>query len=287
MPELPEVETIRRGLEKTILNKKIAGVEVKNKKAIRGGADNFVRTLKNNSIKKVGRVGKLLMFELADGNYMFAHMKMTGQLIYRFDHKVFAGGHNLPHFTETDLPTKYSRVIWSFNDGSKLYFNDMRKFGYLQIVDREKKEKTASAYGIEPLTKNFTVDNLKKVLAERKAPVKAVLINQQLVSGIGNIYADEICFEAKIKPDRPAGKLTEEEIKILHKSANKIIEKAIKYGGTTFKDYVNAHGAKGNFVEYLKVYKREKQKCLRCKKGIISVKRVAGRGTRFCPVCQK
>lgn len=287
MPELPEVETIRRGLEKTIINKKIVNINVINKAPIRGDIDNFIRTLKNNRIKKIERIGKLLMFEFEKGNYMLAHMKMTGQLIYRFDHKIVAGGHNLPRLTEADLPSKYSWVIWNFEDGSNLYFNDMRKFGYLQIVDRGQKEKIFSEYGIEPLTKNFSFDNFKKVLAGKKAPIKSVLMDQHLISGIGNIYADEICFQAKIMPNRPAGDLNKEELRTLYESTEEILDKAIESGGTTFKDYVNAHGGKGGFMEYLKVYKREKEKCLRCDKGIITKKKIGGRESRFCPICQK
>ena len=287
MPELPEVETIRRGLGKSILHKRISGVEIVNKKAVRGNAADFVKSVKGERIEDVGRVGKLLMFRLSSSSYMLAHMKMTGQLIYRFDHKIVAGGHNLPHFTDKDLPTKYTWVIWTFSDGSKLYFNDMRKFGYLQIAGAAEQAKIFSGYGIEPLTKNFTLDRFREVLDKRKAPVKAILMNQKLIAGIGNIYADEICFEAKIMPGRPAFKLAAAEVAALHKATEKILREAVECGGTTFSDYVNAHGGKGGYVDYLKVYRREKMKCVRCKKGIIQKKRIGGRESRFCPVCQK
>lgn len=287
MPELPEVETIRRGLEKSILDKKITVVEILNKKTVRGDAVEFARTLKGNKIESVGRIGKLLMFKLADGNYMLAHMKMTGQLIYKFGHKVLAGGHNLPHFTDKNLPTKYSWVIWSFADGSKLYFNDMRKFGYLQIVNADERAKIFALYGIEPLAKNFTLDNFRKILSDRKAPIKTILMNQKLISGIGNIYADEICFHAGIRPDRKTKDLSKAEVSDLYKMCGHIIKEAIRHGGTTFKDYLDAHGGRGNYINYLMVYQRGGGKCLRCKKGIIQVKRVAGRSTHYCPVCQE
>lgn len=287
MPELPEVETIRRGLTNSILRKKIVGITVINSSPIRGNKNNFISSLKNNVIEDVARIGKLLILKFSDEKFLLVHLKMTGQLIYKYDHKIIAGGHNLPRITEKDLPSKYTWVIWEFEDKSKLYFNDMRRFGYLEIVDQTTKDKIASKYGIEPLAKNFTLESFKKVIDERKAPIKAVLLNQQLIAGIGNIYADEICFEAKIRPDKPAHKLNEEEINNLYESAGKIIKEAILHGGTTFKDYVNAHGANGTHVDYLKVYKRGGEKCLRCSRGIISVSRVVGRGTHFCPICQK
>lgn len=287
MPELPEVETIRRGLAKSVLHKNISDVKVINSYPIRGNKNTFAGILKNNRIEDIGRIGKLLILKLSNGKYLLIHLKMTGQLIYKYGHRIVAGGHNLPHISEKDLPTKYTRVIWNFKDKSKLYFNDMRKFGYLEIVDQKTRDKVIKKYGIEPLTKNFTLPNFKTAIGKRKAPIKAVLLNQELVAGIGNIYADEICFEAGIKPDRPVHKLREEEIKKLYKATQKIIKEAITHGGTTFKDYVDVRGGKGTHMDYLQVYKRGGEKCLRCRKGIVTVKRVGGRGTHFCPVCQK
>lgn len=287
MPELPEVETIRRDLSRVIVGKKIVDVEVLNKAPVKDGVKNFQKANKNKSIKNIERVGKLMMLDLSDGNFLLVHLKMTGQLIYRYDHKIIEGGHNLPVFKEKDLPTKYTWVIWSFNDGSKLYFNDMRKFGYLKIVGKKEKEKIVAKYGIEPLTKNFTLANFKKVLDKRKTSIKSILLNQQLIAGIGNIYADEICFAAGIRPDSSVAKMSEADIKKVFNVCGAILKKAIAHKGTTFKDYVNAHGGKGNFSDYLKVYKRVGQKCLRCKKGIIASKKLAGRGTHYCPVCQK
>lgn len=287
MPELPEVETIRRDLSKVIVGKKIIGVEVLNQSPLKDSAVNFVKAQKNKIVKNVGRVGKLMMWELSDGNFLLIHLKMTGQLIYRYDHKIVEGGHNLPIFQEKDLPTKYTWVTWKFNDGSKLYFNDMRKFGYLKIVGITEKEKIESGYGIEPLTKNFTLANFTKIFSGRKISVKAILLNQQLVAGIGNIYADEICFEAGLLPHAPAGKLGAKEIKKLFVAAQVILRKAIRHKGTTFRDYINPHGRKGNFSDFLRVYQRDGEKCLRCKKGIITKKKIGGRGSRYCPVCQK
>ncbi|HSR89470.1 MAG TPA: bifunctional DNA-formamidopyrimidine glycosylase/DNA-(apurinic or apyrimidinic site) lyase [Candidatus Udaeobacter sp.] len=299
MPELPEVETIRRDLAKVLIGKKITAIEIINKSPVKDGAERFKKILLNKKIKQIERIGKLMMFDLTDGqrrsestprgggNFLLVHLKMTGQLIYRHGHTVIEGGHNLPVFKENDLPTKYTWVAWKFNDGSDLYFNDMRKFGYLKIVDKKAKEKIVAKYGIEPLTKNFTLTNFKKVLAKRKTSIKSVLLNQALVAGIGNIYADEICFAAGLRPDSSVAKLAEAEIKKVFIASSAIIKKAIEHKGTTFKDYVNAHGGKGNFSDYLKVYKRVGKKCLRCKEGVITSKKIAGRTSHYCPVCQK
>ncbi|MEK7131543.1 MAG: bifunctional DNA-formamidopyrimidine glycosylase/DNA-(apurinic or apyrimidinic site) lyase [Patescibacteria group bacterium] len=287
MPELPEVETIRRDLTGVIVGKKIIAVEVINKSPIKEPVEKFKKNLLNKKVKAIERIGKLMMLDLSDGSFLLIHLKMTGQLIYRYDHHVIEGGHNLPIFKENDLPTKYTWVIWKFNDGSVLYFNDMRKFGYLKIVDKKEKEKIVAKYGIEPLTPNFTLANFKKVLDKRKTSIKSVLLNQALVAGIGNIYADEICFAAGIRPDSSVAKMNEASVKKVFIASEAILKKAIAHKGTTFKDYVNAHGGKGNFSDFLKVYQRDGEKCLRCKKGIITKNKTAGRSSHYCPVCQK
>ena len=287
MPELPEVETIRRDLSTVLIGKKIIGIQIINPKPVKGSVAGFKKTLLNKKVKNIERIGKLMMLDLSEDNFLLIHLKMTGQLIYRHDHQIIEGGHNLPVFKENDLPTKYTWVVWRFNDGSSLYFNDMRKFGYLKIVNKKEKETIVAKYGIEPLTKNFTLANFKKVLDKRKTSIKSVLLNQALVAGIGNIYADEICFAASIRPDRSVAKMSESEIKKVFTACEVILKKAIAHKGTTFKDYVNAHGGKGNFSDFLQVYKRVGEKCLRCKKGTITSKKIGGRTSHYCPVCQK
>jgi formamidopyrimidine-DNA glycosylase len=287
MPELPEVETIRRDLARVIVGKKITHVEVLHRAPIKDGVKKFTEALQNKKLKHIDRIGKLLMLDLSDGHFLLIHLKMTGQLIYRHDKTIIAGGHSFSAFKPDELPGAYTWVIWNFDDGSVLYFNDMRKFGYLKIVDRKEKEMIVSGYGLEPLTKNFTLKNFLKILEKRNAPIKAVLLNQALIAGIGNIYADEICFAAKIFPGTRTSVLSSLEKTKLFNAINIILKKAIKYKGTTFKNYVSAHGKKGNFSDFLQVYKRDKQKCFVCKKGIVSNKKIGGRSSRYCPVCQK
>jgi len=286
MPELPEVETIRKDLSRLIVNKKIVSIEINLKRIIKPNTKVFSGTLKNNKFAQIERIGKLLIFKLADHKkYLLVHLKMTGQLIYQKNKKIIPGGHSDKSSIE-NLPNKFTRVIFNFFDGGKLFFNDARTFGYLKIVGKEELEIIKNKFGIEPMTENFKLEDFEKIIKSRKTNIKAVLLNQQLISGIGNIYADEILFLAKVKPDRVASKLTKKEIKNIFEATGKIIRNAIKYRGTTFNDYLDANGNKGNFVKFLKVYQKEGERCLVCS-SLIKKTKVAGRGTRYCPHCQK
>ncbi|MFA4833814.1 MAG: bifunctional DNA-formamidopyrimidine glycosylase/DNA-(apurinic or apyrimidinic site) lyase [Patescibacteria group bacterium] len=304
MPELPEVETIKNDLKKRILRKKIIGVEIRGKKIVNpirdkslNGARNkpagFTKILQGNSFHTINRIGKLLIFELADKkNFLLIHLKMTGQLIYCGKGEIVAGGHEaggeekkIPGVGEA-LPNKHTRLIFSFQGGVKLFFNDLRKFGYAKIVNEKELEKIKGEYGPEPLTKRFTLAAFRKILEGKNAPIKAILLNQGLIAGIGNIYADEALFEARIRPSRPGRSLSTREKEALFKAINYLLKKAIKYRGTTFSNYVDAAGKRGNFTKLLKVYHREGDKCKRCG-AVIKKVRVAGRGTRFCEKCQK
>jgi len=285
MPELPEVETIRKDLQRRIVNKKISKIEILRSKIIQGQNRIFKKTLKGDSIKSVKRRGKLLILPLKiSERFLLVHLKMTGQLIYQSGGKIVAGGHNVPKLNK--LPNKYTRVWFRFADGSQLFFNDLRMFGYLKLVDDVGLKKVLDNFGIEPLTKGFTLEKFTSILKGRKKSIKAVLLDQSLVAGIGNIYADESCFRAGIRPSRLASKLSAKEIRKLFQACNYIIQKAIKYRGTSSSDYVDASGQKGGFFRLLKVYKRDGQKCRKCRLAVIKRIRLAGRGTHYCPRCQ-
>jgi len=286
MPELPEVETIRRGLASSILHKNIVDLEIIKDRVLRNSARDFKRILKNQSIGKIDRRGKLLIMEISGGEHLLLiHLKMTGQLIYVFGKQVIAGGHNLSNLG--DLPNKYSHVIFKFVDGSQLFFNDLRQFGYLKLIKAGDRHKIEARYGLEPGHGNFKWVDFKKVFEHRSTRLKALLLNQQLISGLGNIYVDEVCFRAKVRPDRLVNSLGEAEIKALYNACQYIIKKAIDKRGTTFSDYRDHANQPGNFAKHLKVYGRGGQKCLRCKKAIIKKIKLVGRGTHFCPNCQK
>ena len=287
MPELPEVETIRRDLSKALLQKRIASIEVKKPRLVRNSVVQFKKLLVRKSFTAVDRRGKLLIFSISDKkNFLLIHLKMTGQLIYRYDHKTLAGGH---HLTTADIavPHKFTHIIFSFSDRSKLYFNDMRLFGYMHVVNLAQKDAAVATYGPEPLDPKFTLVQFKNVFARSKRTLKAVLMDQTLIAGIGNIYADEIAFDSHIRPHRPVTKLSEQDLKNLFASTKKVLKKAVLHRGTSFSDYLDGQGGKGTYMDHLFVYGRDGKKCKRCKKGIIGKDRHAGRGTHFCPVCQK
>jgi formamidopyrimidine-DNA glycosylase len=306
MPELPEVETIKNDLKKAILNKKIVEVEAREKKIIKSNFQEFPQDLKGNAFRDISRIGKLMIFKLKNKKYLLIHLKMTGQLIYKPHFKtsprpspcqeegesenkrkknVIAGGHEIPGMDDK-LPNKHTHVIFKFADKSVLYFNDMRRFGYLKLADEEELKKIKAEYGVEPLSRGFTLKRLREVLKGRKNSVKAVLMDQSLIAGIGNIYADEILFKAGVMPSRAANTLGEEEIKKIFRAIKFILKKAIKYRGTTFSDYVDSKGKKGNFTRFLDVYKREGERCKRCG-NVIKKMKIGGRGARYCPECQK
>jgi len=287
MPELPEVETIRRSLEKNIIGKKIAEVLVRKKKIVRGGVDDFIKEVVGKKIEKIERAGKLLIFQLLEEKFILVHLKMTGQLIFEKGKKVVAGGHKISDKDIEDLPNKYTHIIFRFTAGAKMFFNDMRQFGYMRLVDKNEKIKVENEYGIDPLKASFTEKVFSEIVSVRKKKIKTVLMEQGLIAGIGNIYADEICFKAGVRPDRSANSLSEAEKKRIHKECKNILKKAVKYKGTTFRDFRDGEGKRGGFSKFLKVYQREGRTCLKCWKEKIKKISVGGRGTRYCPVCQK
>lgn len=286
MPELPEVETIRQGLSEKILHKKIKAIKIIKPKLVKSNYNEFLKFLVGNKINKVDRVGKLLILSVGN-KYLLIHLKMTGQLIYSDTREFISGGHPFPEIKADTLQNKSTAIIFTFTGNSQLIMNDQRLFGYLKLVNKEEKEEIVAKFGIEPLQSDFTLEKFKKIFIRRSAVLKAILLNQQLIAGIGNIYADEICFAASIMPDRRVNNLSVKEIENLYKVIQKVIAKAIKYKGTTFKDYRDSSGQAGNFVEHLKVYGRKGLKCLRCKQTEISKMKLAGRGTHYCPNCQK
>ena len=310
MPELPEVETIRRDLEERVIGKKITAIKILDKKL--GETKSFAHILIGNKIIKIDRVGKLLIFALKSGKFLLIHLKMTGQLIFMVGNKIFAGGHEIkinfpqsiggefpspggvdaprgrggfPSVTGGPLPNKYTRLIISFDGRHQLFFNDLRRFGYAKIVSAAELAKIKEGYGIEPLRKDFTLENFKKALSGKKN-IKAALLDQAKISGIGNIYADEILFAARIRPSRRVDSLKPAEIENIFSAAGRVIKKAIAHRGTTFSNYVDGSGHQGNFVRFLQVYGRKGEKCQVCGQPIKVVK-IAGRSTHFCPHCQK
>jgi len=291
MPELPEVETIRRDLG-VLIGQKIKALKIFSPKTASHPAAFFKKALIGRRLVSIGRRGKLLILSFENGFFLLIHLKMTGQLIYQSPKIKIVGGHSLSSESYEKsvgekLPNKHTRAEFSFPDGGRLFFNDLRKFGYLKLTDQAGLEKIlASNYGPEPLTKEFTASRLQEIFKSRRTNIKAVLLIQKLIAGLGNIYVDEALFAAKISPLRAANKLKSGEVVILTKEINKLIKKAISYRGTTFNNYVDSRGRKGNFSHFLKVYGRRQENCLVCGHEIRRIK-LAGRGTHYCPNCQK
>ncbi len=291
MPELPEVETIRRDLS-VLVGKKLTALEIISPKTASHSAAFFKKTLLGRKLMKIERRGKLLIFAFPSNVFLLVHLKMTGQLIYQGGRDKIIGGHSLGGETYEksvggELPNKYTRAVFYFTGGGELYFNDLRKFGYLKLVNKEELAAILkNNYGPEPLTSDFTAARLEMILKKRSTNIKALLLNQKLIAGLGNIYVDEALFAAKILPTRSANKIKPAETNRLVKEINKLIRRAISQRGTTFNNYVDSKGKKGNFSRHLQVYGRRGEKCLVCGSPIQRIK-LAGRGTHYCSNCQK
>lgn len=281
MPELPEVETIRRGLKKHILNKKIIRMEVLEKKAVISPFD-----LGKKSVQSLRRFGKALVVDLDGGWSLMIHLRMTGQLIWRGETGEFAAGHPSENFV-AELPNKQTRVIFKFEDG-KLFFNDQRKFGFVKILPTMQVEDEPFVKKLGPEPWNMSEKELyKRCQRHKKALIKAVLLNQEVIAGLGNIYADEALFAAGVHPERRAGSLSGQEVARILTGARKVMKASIDSGGSTMKTYVKADGSRGNYLDkFAQVFGKQGQKCPRCGTEIVKIK-VAGRGTHICPKCQR
>ncbi len=285
MPELPEVETIRLQLDQVLRGLKITGVEVLNPKSFIGEPED-VRGLK---VFGVGRRAKITIIELEGNVYLAIHLKLTGQLIFQEENqKSKIKDQKEGPFEVGELPNKYTRVIISFTDGGKLFFNDLRIFGWIRVI-RDIGEIGEEKFGPEANDeKTFTLDYFKSILAKTKKPVKIVIMDQVKLAGVGNIYANEALFQARILPTRKADSLNEGEVISLRDSIVSVLKEAISHKGSSDRDeaYRQITGEKGTHQNYLSVYGKAGQKCQKCG-GIIKRIALGGRGTFFCPSCQK
>lgn len=277
MPELPEVETIRRGLKKFVLDKKIRKIEVLCDKS-------FIGTPIKGTIKEIRRFGKALILDLDNKKSLMIHLRMTGQLIYDGKER-YAAGHPSENFTD-DLPNRQTRVIIYFNDGN-LYFNDQRKFGFIKVIEISEVENDSFIKKLAKEPWQMQAKELHEKLQQHKnSCIKATILDQSIVCGLGNIYADESLFMSKIHPLKKSGQVTLAEADKILSSAREVMDASINSGGSTMSTYVKADGTKGDYLEkFAQVFRREGQPCPRCGHKIIKIK-VAGRGTHLCPHCQ-
>lgn len=288
MPELPEVETVKRGLSEHIIGKMIRAVEHDWPKSFPNDQQQVEAFMVGSQIILVRRRAKVLIIELDSGYSVLVHLKMTGQLVFvGAKAQRFGAGHPNESLIG-DLPDKSTRVTISFIDGSQLYFNDQRKFGWMKLLPSELIQELDffKKVGPEPLEKTFTPQVLfDRLQRRRRSLIKAALLDQTVLAGIGNIYADEALWGAQIHPASVVGCLPESDVKLLHAEIQEVLRIAIEKGGSTDRNYVNAEGKKGSYIDFARVFRREGLACRRCS-AIIVKSRVAGRGTHTCPSCQ-
>lgn len=272
MPELAEVETVRNVLKKRILNKKIKDVKIIYDKMIENDIEYFKTILINNEFIDIKRIGKWLIFELKD-HYLLSHLRMEGKYFIKDSNEEYA---------------KHEHVIISFNDGTDLRYHDTRKFGKMKIILKKDLYNTPEIkkQGIEANSDNLTVDYLLVNFKGKSAPIKTTLLDQEIISGLGNIYVDEVLFSSNISPLRKTCNITRKDCLNIIDSSKRILTKAIEEGGTTIRSYTSSLGVKGNYQNFLCVHKKDGEKCSKCGNIIKKIK-VGGRGTYYCDVCQK
>jgi formamidopyrimidine-DNA glycosylase len=285
MPELPEVETIRGGLEKKIVGLSIKNIEVLSPKSFIGDPELIL----NQKIVAVKRRAKILIIDLEGDLSLIFHLKMSGQVIYEGKGR-FIGGHPTKDMF-SELPNKHTRITFNLSGGSKIYFNDQRRFGWVKVVADEKvKEEVQKMFGKlgpEPLEKDFSLKAFKTNLLRHKTmAIKVAILDQAVIAGVGNIYACEALFLAGIDPQTRVKDLTDLQIKKLSDSIITVLELGIKHGGSTITKFVNAEGERGSYLDFASVYNREGKPCKNCGTEIRKIK-LGGRGTYFCPNCQK
>ena len=280
MPELPEVETVKLQLSRLIIGKTIKDVEIRKAKIFRGDKKSIV----GKKIVGLRRFSKLLVIDLDHKLSLAIHLKMTGRLVYEDP----AGKKAKSLRWEFDYNTdKHTHIVIHFSDGSKLHFHDLRQFGYIQVVDTEKVGALSYVTTLGPeFFRNLDLKQFREVLGRSGKPIKLVLMDQQKVAGVGNIYANEALWCAKIDPRKKSKELSENQVSALFACLEKIMREAIKWGGASENDFRDAFGQKGSVQNHFQAYTREGHPCTRCHTPIRKFS-LGGRGTYYCSVCQK
>ena len=294
MPELPEVETVRTGLQRLLVGRTVKEARHDNQKSFPNSVEDINAFLIGARVMAVRRRGKVLIIDLNTGYSLVTHLKMTGQLVFVDTNepstakKRFGAGHPTESLVGL-LPDRSTRVTITLNDSAVLYFNDQRKFGWMRLlptvavpeIDFFKK------LGPEPLQSEFTFKVFEeRIMRRKKSRIKAVLLDQTVIAGIGNIYADESLWGAKIHPETRVDQISQVKRRALHQAIISVLQLSIDKGGSTDRNYVNAEGKKGSYIQFAKVFRKEGTPCQRCGTTIIKM-RSAGRGTHICPKCQR
>lgn len=287
MPELPEVETVRRGLHELIIGRVIRSVISDNHKSFPNDMQSVKSFMLGAKIIDIRRRAKVLMIDLSTNYSLVIHLKMTGQLVYVGDFR-FGAGHPSDSLINK-LPDKSTRVTITFVDESHLFFNDQRKFGWMKLIPTVEVPEIAfmKKVGPEPLEDDFTQKEFSERFKRRaNTSIKAALLDQSVIAGVGNIYADESLWASKIHPKRLVKSIKPAEFNLLYQELRDVMNLAIEKGGSTDRNYVNAEGKRGSYMDFAKVFRREGHECYRCGTTIVKFK-AAGRGTHICPYCQK
>ncbi|MDQ1281855.1 MAG: Formamidopyrimidine-DNA glycosylase [Patescibacteria group bacterium] len=324
MPELPEVESLRLGLNKKIIGSKILNVKIIKPKLVSSNGtlrkvnkkkeEEFKKEIIGERIKQIKRVAKNLIIELNNEKILIVHLKMTGQLVFEskrthpksfpkylgkdtseqseeevgFKKERIIGGHPIIKSFTDDLPNKHTAIIFNLSNGT-LFYNDVRMFGYVLYFKNILEAKNHGLFkniGLDPFDKNFTLKYFKEGLGKTNRNLKATLLDQKIVTGCGNIYTDEVCFASKVLPKRNCKSLKEKDIENIYKNIKTILKSAIKHGGSSVSDYLLADWSRGNYAREHKVYGKGGEKCSVCK-NILERKIIAGRATVYCKHCQK
>ncbi len=271
LPELPEVETVRRGLNRLVKGKVISKVEVTYAPMIKTGVDAFCQDLIGQEILDVDRRGKYLLIYLTD-HVLISHLRMEGK--YNF-------------FADQVSANKHFHAFFTFIDGSTLVYQDVRKFGTMELLGKADVDAyfISRKIGPEPTEEDFDLEEFAKKLAKSKKPIKSHLLDQSLVAGLGNIYVDEVLFKAKVHPAQTSNQLSTDQVADLRQATIEVLQLGIEKGGSTIRTYKNALGMDGTMQDYLQVYGKTGQACPRCQTEIVKIQ-LGGRGTHFCPTCQ-
>lgn len=291
MPELPEVETTIRGLNKKVLNRAFIDVRSDWEKTVKRPRDfrQFKKELKNKKIKRIWRRAKNIIFDLSDGYSLLVHQKMTGHLLvgnWIMENRKWKPADEKSFLN--DPYNKFLHLMFFLDDKKMMALSDARKFAKVELWKTEDllNSKEFKSLGPEPLEKSFTFEKFKEILKNKRGKVKQAIMDQNVIAGIGNIYSSEALWRAKIHPEKNIAKLNEKELKLLYQAIKKVLTLGVKLGGESFSDYRKPDGSKGDFDTERKAYKRENQNCHRCKTKIKRIK-VAQRSAFFCPHCQK
>jgi len=280
MPELPEVETIRRGLQRKIKNKQIKDIVINVDKIVKKPyLGEFITKIKGKKIKEIDRRGKYIIIHLDSEDKLIVHLGMTGLLIYPYDNKI----------TEKEINPKHNHLFFTFTDDTQLVFNDVRRFGKIFLVSNIDEVESIAKLGVEPLEDYFTEEVFIQILNKKKnGKIKSFLMKQEFIVGLGNIYANEVLYRSNIHPLRPVFSLNKKEIKNLYQQIKLVLGEAVKLRGSTVADeaYRDTDGEKGKFAKKLQVYARKGEPCIKCGH-TIEVVRIEGRSSFICPQCQK